>query len=124
MLATMTMHVDQLDVPIATVRRLIAEQFSRWTHLPVEAVASSGTVNALFRVGDHLTARFPLQLIEVAAARDVRPGRPRWRPAHARRLDAGVLRPQRAPRRRPPAPAALGRSSRTPPDQSGRDDPR
>src|SRR5918997_688758 len=70
MLATMTMHVDQLDVPIATVRRLIAEQFPQWTHLPVRAVASSGTVNALFRIGDHLTARFPLQLIEVAAARE------------------------------------------------------
>ena len=32
-------------------------------------MASAGTVNALFRIGDHLTGRFPLQLLEVAAAR-------------------------------------------------------
>ena len=69
MLATMTMHADQLDVPIATVRRLIAEQFPQWRQLPVRPVASSGTVNALFRIGDHLSGRFPLQPIEVTAAR-------------------------------------------------------
>ena len=66
----MTMHADQLDVPVATVRRLIANQFPQWVALPVRPVASSGTVNALFRIGDHLTGRFPLQPIEVAAARE------------------------------------------------------
>ena len=69
MLATMTMHADQLDVPVETVRTLVATQFPQWAALPVRAVTSAGTVNALFRIGDHLAARFPLQLIEVAEAR-------------------------------------------------------
>jgi aminoglycoside phosphotransferase (APT) family kinase protein len=69
MLSPVTMHADQMPVPIETVRRLVADQFPQWAGLPVQAVASSGTVNALFRIGDRLTARFPLQRIEPAAAR-------------------------------------------------------
>jgi aminoglycoside phosphotransferase (APT) family kinase protein len=69
MLATMTMHADQLHVPLETVRRLIAEQFPEWAALPVRPLASAGTVNALFRIGDQLTGRFPLQPLEVAEAR-------------------------------------------------------
>jgi aminoglycoside phosphotransferase (APT) family kinase protein len=69
MLATMTMHADQLYVPVKTVRRLVAEQFPQWAHLSVRAVPSSGTVNALFRIGDHLTGRFPLQPLDPVAAR-------------------------------------------------------
>ena len=65
----MTMHADQLEIPIDTVRRLIAEQFPQWAALPVRPLASAGTVNALFRIGDQLTGRFPLQPLEVAAAR-------------------------------------------------------
>ncbi len=55
------MHADQLTVTETTVRGLIADQFPQWRDLPVRGLATSGTVNALFRVGDHLTARFPLQ---------------------------------------------------------------
>ncbi len=69
MLTMMTMHADQLPVPVETVRRLIADQFPEWAALPVRPLASAGTVNALFRIGDHLTGRFPLQLLDVAAAR-------------------------------------------------------
>ncbi|HZA72579.1 MAG TPA: aminoglycoside phosphotransferase family protein [Propionibacteriaceae bacterium] len=65
----MTMHADQLHVPLETVRRLIAEQFPEWAALPVRPLASAGTVNALFRIGDQLTGRFPLQPLEVAEAR-------------------------------------------------------
>lgn len=69
MLSTVSMHADQLDVPIDTVRRLIAEQFPSFAALPVRPVTAAGTVNALFRVGEHLTARFPLQPMAVPAAR-------------------------------------------------------
>ena len=65
----MTMHADQLHVPLETVRRLIGEQFAEWAALPVRPLASAGTVNALFRIGDQLTGRFPLQPLEVAEAR-------------------------------------------------------
>jgi aminoglycoside phosphotransferase (APT) family kinase protein len=55
------MHADQLAVPLATVRALVDEQFPEWAQLPVTAVASEGTVNAIFRIADRLAARFPLR---------------------------------------------------------------
>ncbi|NUW36753.1 aminoglycoside phosphotransferase family protein [Nonomuraea sp. SMC257] len=55
------MHADQLTVTPETVRALVEEQFPQWRGLPVRSVASQGTVNAIFRVGDDLAARFPLQ---------------------------------------------------------------
>src|SRR6185295_16141708 len=63
------MHPGQLSVPIATVRALVREQFPAWADLPVRAVESHGTVNALFRIGDGLTARFPLTPGDIAAIR-------------------------------------------------------
>jgi aminoglycoside phosphotransferase (APT) family kinase protein len=56
-----TMHPDQLTVALETVRDLVAAQFPAWRALPVREVASAGTVNALFRIGDRLVARFPLR---------------------------------------------------------------
>jgi aminoglycoside phosphotransferase (APT) family kinase protein len=63
------MHAGQLAVSADTVRELVAEQFSEWRDLPVRAVGSTGTVNAIFRIGEHLAARFPLQPDGVAAVR-------------------------------------------------------
>jgi aminoglycoside phosphotransferase (APT) family kinase protein len=63
------MHEDQLDVTVGVARRLISEQFPVWADSHVAPVPSEGTVNAIFRVGDTLTARFPLQLREVQAVR-------------------------------------------------------
>ena len=59
------MHDDQLTVTIETVRGLVDDQFPQWRELPVRALASQGTVNAIFRIGDELTARFPLQSADV-----------------------------------------------------------
>ena len=59
------MHPGQLDVAPETVRRLVARQFPQWRELPLRAVRTQGTVNALFRLGDDLVARLPL----VAATR-------------------------------------------------------
>jgi aminoglycoside phosphotransferase (APT) family kinase protein len=55
------MHGDQLDIDLDVVRLLIAEQFPRWRDLPVVPLAGYGTVNAIYRIGDELSARFPLQ---------------------------------------------------------------
>jgi aminoglycoside phosphotransferase (APT) family kinase protein len=63
------MHADQLSVPARMVRALVDEQFPRWRHLPVRSLAASGTVNAIFRIGERLAARFPLQPQDVDAAR-------------------------------------------------------
>jgi aminoglycoside phosphotransferase (APT) family kinase protein len=54
------MHAGQLNVGVATVRELIDQQFPEWCDLPVRAVPSAGTVNALFRLGEGMVARFPL----------------------------------------------------------------
>jgi aminoglycoside phosphotransferase (APT) family kinase protein len=63
------MHTGQLTVAVRTVRELVDQQFPRWRNLPVQAVPSSGTVNALFRVGSSLVARFPLKPGDVDATR-------------------------------------------------------
>ncbi|MEU5870675.1 phosphotransferase [Glycomyces sp. NPDC047369] len=63
------MHEGQLSVPVAAVQELVDAQFPRWRGLPVSPVPSAGTVNAIFRVGEDLTARFPLQPADPAAAR-------------------------------------------------------
>ncbi|GAA3168301.1 aminoglycoside phosphotransferase family protein [Nonomuraea roseoviolacea] len=55
------MHADELTVTPETVRALVDEQFPEWRGLPVRRVSSQGTVNAIFRIGDDLAARFPLQ---------------------------------------------------------------
>ena len=57
----MMMHPDQLDVSVPMVRALVHSQFPRWRERPVRQVATEGTDNAIFRIGDELVARFPLQ---------------------------------------------------------------
>ncbi|WP_370341864.1 aminoglycoside phosphotransferase family protein [Catenulispora sp. MAP5-51] len=55
------MHTGQLTVSEPVVRGLVGEQFPQWRELPVTEIASPGTVNAIFRIGDGLAARFPLK---------------------------------------------------------------
>jgi aminoglycoside phosphotransferase (APT) family kinase protein len=63
------MHAGQLAVSPGMVRELENDQFPGWRHLAVTALASPGTVNAIFRIGDQLAARFPLRPGDAAAAR-------------------------------------------------------
>jgi aminoglycoside phosphotransferase (APT) family kinase protein len=63
------MHVNQLTVSLETVRGLLDDQFPEWRGLAVRSIASQGTVNAIFRVGERLAARFPLQSGDVEATR-------------------------------------------------------
>ena len=62
------MHDDQLEIDDGTVRRLIHEQFPEWRDEPLTRVHGSGTVNAIFRIGDGLAARFPLRGTDAATA--------------------------------------------------------
>src|ERR1041384_3862784 len=55
----MRMHADQLTVPPVTVRVLVDSRFPEWRGPAVRPIASHGTVNAIFRLGDDLAARFP-----------------------------------------------------------------
>jgi aminoglycoside phosphotransferase (APT) family kinase protein len=53
------MHEDELEIGEALVRRLLAEQFPEWSELPLRRIEPSGTVNAIFRLGDELSVRLP-----------------------------------------------------------------
>ncbi|MEO6997103.1 MAG: aminoglycoside phosphotransferase family protein [Terracoccus sp.] len=56
----MPMHADEILVDAALVARLVADQFPELAGLPVSRLRSTGTVNAIFRVGEHHYARMPL----------------------------------------------------------------
>jgi aminoglycoside phosphotransferase (APT) family kinase protein len=53
------MHADEVETDVALVRRLLAAQFPQWVGLPIEPVISTGTDNALYRLGDDMVARLP-----------------------------------------------------------------
>ncbi|WP_235920927.1 phosphotransferase [Brucella anthropi] len=55
------MHPDQLHIDADLVRVLIADQFPQYGREKVEKLETTGTVNAIFRVGSNIAARFPLQ---------------------------------------------------------------
>ncbi len=51
------MHTDEIDISLDMVARLIAGQFPQWAAHPLRRVPSTGTVNALFRLGPDLVVR-------------------------------------------------------------------
>jgi aminoglycoside phosphotransferase (APT) family kinase protein len=55
----MKMHDGEVDIDAELVRRLVAAQFPQLTDLPISEVQSTGTVNAIYRLGAHLYARLP-----------------------------------------------------------------
>lgn len=64
------MHADQLHIDAALAAALIDAQFPDYRGLPVVRLDGAGTVNAIFRVGEHVTARFPLQPRDPLKAED------------------------------------------------------
>jgi len=55
------MHPDLVEIAPETARALVAAQFPHLAGEPVTRLATSGTVNAIFRIGTLAAARFPLQ---------------------------------------------------------------
>ena len=55
----MKMHNGEIDIDEALVTRLVAAQFPQLADLSIRAVPSTGTVNAIYRLGDDLCARLP-----------------------------------------------------------------
>ena len=55
----MRMHVDEVDINPALVRRLVAEQFPEWARLTVDPVPFFGTDNATYRLGEEFAVRLP-----------------------------------------------------------------
>ncbi len=53
------MHDDEVAIDTRLVERLVAAQFPWLSDLPVRAVQSTGTVNAIYRLGEDMCARLP-----------------------------------------------------------------
>jgi aminoglycoside phosphotransferase (APT) family kinase protein len=53
------MHADELEIDELLVRRLLEAQFPQWATLALHRVQPSGTVNAIFRLGEELAIRLP-----------------------------------------------------------------
>src|SRR5437899_3250168 len=53
------MHEDEVCTDSDLVLRLIVSQFPHWADLSIERVKSSGTDNALYRLGDDMLVRLP-----------------------------------------------------------------
>ncbi len=53
------MHADEVNIDAGLVDRLVAAQFPRLSGLPIRKVESTGTVNAIYRLGPDLYARLP-----------------------------------------------------------------
>jgi aminoglycoside phosphotransferase (APT) family kinase protein len=99
---TQRMHADEVDTDADLVRRLLAAQFPQWAALPIGRVASAGTDNALYRIGDDLVARLP----RIHWAVDKVEHEQRWLPWLAPQLPFPI-----------PAPLALGKPAEGYPHQ-------
>jgi len=53
------LHPDEVEIGTALARRLVDSRFPLWRDLPLKRVASSGTDNAIFRLGPDLCLRLP-----------------------------------------------------------------
>jgi aminoglycoside phosphotransferase (APT) family kinase protein len=58
-MSTGKMHVDELDIDVSLVGRLLAAQFPQWADLSIEPVHSAGTDNAIYRLGPDMAVRLP-----------------------------------------------------------------
>ena len=85
----MTMHEGEVHTDADLVARLLGEQIPHLARLPISPVESSGTVNAIYRVGDSLYARLPRL---AAWAQDLE-NECRWLPRLARHLSLTVPEP-------------------------------
>jgi aminoglycoside phosphotransferase (APT) family kinase protein len=55
----MKLHDDEVEIDAGLVRRLISAQFPELSGLPVSEFRSTGTVNAIYRLGEELCVRLP-----------------------------------------------------------------
>lgn len=53
------LHDDEVAVDDALVRRLVDRQFPHWSGLSLDRVRSTGTDNAIYRLGDDMGLRLP-----------------------------------------------------------------
>jgi len=83
------MHADEVDTDVELVRRLVRAQFPEWSDLDLEPVPSSGTVNALYRLGPSMVVRLP----RTDWARGAFDRQARWLPVISRSVSVQVPAP-------------------------------
>ncbi|MGC8487517.1 MAG: aminoglycoside phosphotransferase family protein [Clostridia bacterium] len=54
-----TMHPGEVEIGAELVRRLVQRQYPRLSQQPLIGIASTGTVNVIYRLGDDLAVRLP-----------------------------------------------------------------
>jgi len=65
------MHEDEIHLSDEVARQLIGGRFPEWSQEPTRRIASSGTVNTIFRIGEGFAARFPLRPADPTSTRQV-----------------------------------------------------
>lgn len=75
------MHEDEVETSIELVQRLLRAQFPHWAELPLQAVPSAGTDNALYRLGNEMVVRLPRIHWAVSQAETERHWLPRLTPS-------------------------------------------
>ena len=55
------LHPDEIPIDAELVRALVGRAMPEYAHAPVRRLASSGSTNALFRLGDEFIVRLPRQ---------------------------------------------------------------
>jgi aminoglycoside phosphotransferase (APT) family kinase protein len=83
------MHADEIHVDDELVRSLVDAQLPQWADLPLRRVSSTGTDNAIYRLGDELGVRVPR--IHWAVAQIAKEHE--WLPRLAPHLPAAVPEP-------------------------------
>ncbi|MEX0868858.1 MAG: aminoglycoside phosphotransferase family protein [Nitriliruptoraceae bacterium] len=63
------LHHDEVPIDAALVRWLVAEQHPRFAHLPIRLLATQGSDNVVFRLGEDLSVRLPRKPSAVAGLR-------------------------------------------------------
>lgn len=58
-MTTIKMHEHEVLTDVALVQRLLAAQFPQWADLHITPVKSSGTDNAMYRLGNDMVVRLP-----------------------------------------------------------------
>jgi aminoglycoside phosphotransferase (APT) family kinase protein len=56
---TPKLHADEVGIDEALVRELLRSQFPAWADLPLRRVSSTGTDNAIYRLGHEMGIRLP-----------------------------------------------------------------
>lgn len=83
------MHEGELPTDAELVRTLLEQQCPKWAGLPIERVPSSGTDNALYRLGDEMVVRLPrIEWATGGIEKDFR-----WLPALAPLLPVAIPTP-------------------------------